>query len=121
MSIKEQLIASYKRQIAEIKALEEGKIKEIKEKVNREKILPYNQELDQARAKAETELVNNLNSNIKALQEQFAKDKQLLIDKGEKKKAEYFNQVMQNETYAITSECEKQIAKINSLIKDLEE
>ena len=121
MTIKEQLISFYQKQILDIKAYEESQVAQVKDKVVREKITPYNQELDQSRARAEAELVNNLNANIKALQEQFAKDKQALFEAGEKKKTEHFNSIMANETYNITSECEKQIAKINSLINDLKE
>lgn len=121
MSIKEQIVASLERQISDIKALEERQVAVIKDKVIREKVAPFNQEIDQARVKAENELLQKLNANIKALQEQFSKEKQLLLEVGEKKKAEYLNSVMASETYQITSECDKIISKLNSQVKELKE
>ena len=62
MSIKEQIVASLERQISDIKALEERQVAVIKDKVIREKVAPFNQEIDQARVKAENELLQKLNA-----------------------------------------------------------
>ena len=121
MGIKTLLLQSLEKQIAEIKAVEQSQVAMIKEKVMREKIVPFNQEIDQARVKAEAELAQNLQKAISALQEQFAIEKKALYDAGEKKKAENLNSVLATETYAITTECEKAIAKLNNQIKDLKE
>lgn len=105
----------------QIQAETEREIALVKDRIMREKIAPFNQELDQARIKAEAELSQELNTKITALQQEFAKKKQGLFDAGEKKKAEYLNSIMATETYAITGKADKAIAKIDAQIKELEE
>ena len=105
----------------QIKAEEEREIALVKDRIMREKIAPFNQEIDQARIKAEAELSTELNSQITALQQDFANKKQALFEAGEKKKAEHLNSIMATETYAITSKADKAIAKIDAQIKELEE
>lgn len=106
--------------IQQIEQEAERELQAVKDKVVREKAVPFNQEIDQARAKAESELAQKLNANITALQTQFAKDKQALVDIGEKKKAEYLNSLLASETYPITSERDKAVSKLKALIETKE-
>ena len=62
-----------------VKSLEAEKqtvVNAVKEKVTREKIVPYNQEIDLARDKAIAEKQASFNATIVAHQERFAKEKQ---------------------------------------------
>lgn len=93
----------------------------VKEKVTREKIIPYNQEIDIARDKAIAEKQGSLNATIVAHQERFAKEKQEIITAAENKKAENANAVITTETYAVTVEYDKAISKLNEQIADLKE
>lgn len=121
MEIKTLIVQSYEKQIAEIKALEQRQVALIKERVMRDKIAPFNQEIDQARVKAEAELAKKLQADIVALQEQFAKEKQALYEAGETKKADNLSAIMSAETYAITAECQSAIGKLTKQINDLKE
>lgn len=121
MEIKDLIVQSLERQVAEIKAVEQRQIAAVKERVMRDKIVPFNQEIDQARAKAETELAQTLSKNIAALQEQFALEKKALYDAGEKKKADNLSSVMATETYNITSECQNAIGQLTKQINALKE
>jgi hypothetical protein len=107
-----------------VKALEAERDKEvtiIKEKVTREKIIPFNQEMDIARDKAIAEKQKALNERIVAHQEQFAKDKKAIIDAGEKKKAENATAVITTESYSVTVKYDKAIAKLNQQIEELKD
>lgn len=118
-NIKQQLIANYQKQIIEIKALEEKECEKIKQKMLKEKITPFNLELDQKRANAEAELAQKLKDNIALLEQQFAQEKKDMFEKAEATKASNQSSVLSSATYEVTSSCEKQIAKIKSWIEDL--
>lgn len=105
--------------IAQIKASEEREVQTVKDRVMREKIIPYNQELDQARQKAEQELLQQHNARVQASQEQFAKEKELLLQAGEKKKTNFANATLATETYEITSKAEKAISKLTAQIEEI--
>ncbi len=92
-----------------------------KEKVTREKIAPFNQEIDKARDNAIAEKQQALNSAIMALQEKFAKEKQEIYDAGEKKKAENATAVITSEIYAATVEYDKHIVKLNDQLSNLKD
>lgn len=92
-----------------------------KEKVTREKIVPFNQEIDKARDGAIAEKQQALNASILALQEKFAKEKQEIYEAGEKKKSDNATSVITSEIYAVTVEYDKHIAKLNDQIANLKE
>lgn len=105
-------------------ALEAEKQREFavaKEKATREKIVPYNQEIDKKREEAIAVLQKQHNANIVAEQERFANEKQALIDAGEKKKADNASLVIATETSVVTIKYDKAIAKINAQIEELED
>ena len=107
-----------------IKSLEAEKEREaniVKDKVMKEKIIPFNQEIDIAREKAIAELQSSLNSTILAHQEKFAKDKQIMIEAGEKKKQENAAMVLATETSVVTIKYDKAIAKLKEQIEDINE
>lgn len=93
----------------------------VKERVTREKIVPYNQEIDMARDKAIAEKQASLNATIVAHQEQFAKEKKEIFEAAENKKAENATAVITTETYTATVEYDKAIAKLNEQIADLKD
>jgi hypothetical protein len=107
-----------------IKSLETEREKEvaiIKERVTREKIVPFNKEMDIARDKAIAEKQQALNATIVSLQEQFAKEKQEIIDAGEKKKADNATSVIATETYSVTVKYDKAMTALQNQIEKLEE
>lgn len=107
-----------------VKALETEREKEvaiIKERVTREKIIPYNQEMDIARDKAIAEKQQALNETIVSHQEHFAKEKKEIIEAAEKKKAENATAVITTESYTVTVKYDKAIAKLKAQIDELKE
>lgn len=105
-----------------IKALEAEREREValvKEKATREKIVPYNQEMDIARDKAIAEKQQKLNETIASFQKKFTEEKQEIIDAGEKKKAENATAVITTETYTVTVAYDKAIAKLKEQIEEL--
>lgn len=93
----------------------------VKDRVMREKVVPYNQEIDKARDSAIAEKQQLLNATITAQQERFAKEKQEMYDAGEKKKTENANAVITSETYSATVEYDKAISKLKEQIDNLKE
>ena len=107
-----------------IKNLEIEKEREvaiIKERVTREKIVPYNQEADKGRDLAIAELQQNMNEDITARQAQFAKEKQEIFEENEKRKENNSNAVLATETYAITGKYDKEIAYLKERVAELKD
>lgn len=107
-----------------IKALEAERAREVaivKERVTREKIVPYNQEIDVARDKAIAEKQQLLNASIVALQETFAKEKTEIMEAAEKKKAENATSVITTEAYTVTLAYDKAITRLNEQISELKD
>lgn len=107
-----------------IKKLEGEKAREIavaKEKAMREKIVPFNVEIDKARDAAILQKQNEMSAQIAAHQEAFAKEKQSYIDAAEKKKAENADAVIASETAVISAEYDRHIAKLNAQIQEVKE
>ena len=90
-----------------------------KDRVMREKIIPYNQEIDEARDNAVAERQATLNATIAAQQESFEKEKQQMFEAAEKKKSDNMNAVIASETYAVTVEYDKAISKLKEQIANL--
>ena len=112
--------------IANIKSEEQREISLVKDRVMREKIIPFNQEIDKVKAESiaklnelfeqeKAKLTGQFNENLVALQKKFESDKQIINETAEKKKADNANAVIATATYEITSRCEKAIAKLNSI------
>lgn len=117
MSVKAHLEQAVKN----LEAEREREVAIIKERVTRETIIPYNQEMDVARDKAVAELKTKLDATIISQQEQFAKEKKAIFDANERKKESNANSVITTEAYTVTVKYDKAIAKLNEQIADLKE
>ena len=117
MSIKSHLEQAVKN----LEAEKENEVRIIKEKVTREKIVPYNQEADKGRDLAIAELQQNLNEDITARQAKFAKEKQEIVEENEKRKENNANAVLATEAYTVTVKYDKAISKLNEQIAELKE
>ena len=117
MSIKVHL----EQAIKNLEAEKEREVSIIKEIVNREKIVPYNQEADKGRDLAIAELQSNFNEDIAVRQAKFAKEKQAIFDENEKRKANNNNAVLATETYTVTVKYDKAITKLKEQIAELKE
>ena len=115
-------IKAYLEQVIKnLEAEKEREVAVIKERVTREKILPYNQEADKSRDLAIAELQQTMNEDITARQAKFAKEKQAIVEENEKRKENNANAVLATETYEVTGKYDKAIAKLNEQIADLKE
>ena len=93
----------------------------IKEKVTREKIVPYNQDADKGRDLAIAELQQELNADIAKRQAKFEEDKKAIIDENEKRKNNNATAVIASETYPVTCKYDKAICHLKDQIKALTE
>lgn len=116
MSIKAHLEQTVKA----LEAEKEREISTVKDRALREKIAPFNQDIDVSREKAIAELQTTLNGKIVALQENFAKDKQALVEAGEKKKQDNASMVLATETSVVTIAYDKAICKLKEQIAELD-
>ena len=107
--------------VRNLEAEKEREVAVIKERVTREKIVPYNQEADKGRDLAIAELQQNMNEDITARQAKFVKEKQAIVEENEKRKENNANTVLATETYEVTGKYDKAIAKLNEQIADLKE
>jgi hypothetical protein len=117
MSIKTHLETAVKA----LEAEREREVAVIKDKATREKIVPFNRDLDIARDNAIAEKQTALNATILAHQEQFAKEKKEIIDAAEKKKVDNATAVITAEAYTVTVQYDKAIAKLKEQIEGLKE
>ena len=109
-----------------IKAEEQREVAVVKDKVTREKIVPFNQEIDRKKQES-IELLNKwfdeqksietgaFNDRLAKLQAKYNEDKQIIEQTAEKKKTDNANAVIETAIYEIKSKCEKYIAKLNSI------
>ena len=112
--------------IQQVKAEEQRELSVLKERIMREKIIPFNQEIDKVKAESimklnqlfEQEkacLTKQYNDNLIALQKKYDNDKQIINETAENKKTENANAVIATETYEITNRYDNAIAKLNSI------
>lgn len=115
----------------QIKAEEDRQVAIIKERVVRE-MQPKYAEVEKIKAEELNRLVvdynakrntatEQYNATLSALQSKLDADKTAVIESVEKKKADMLNQVLATETYQITKDCEKAIAKLDAQIKEIKE
>lgn len=117
MSIKAHL----EQAVKSLEAEKEREVAIVKDKATREKIVPYNQEADKGRDLAIAELQASLNEDITARQAKFAKEKKEIFDENEKRKENNANAVLATETFSVSVEYDKAIAKLNEQIAELKE
>lgn len=107
-----------------IKQIEIEKEKEtapIKDRLIREKINPYNADIDTSRAKALSEVDNKYNVQIAELKKKCEEEKQQLIKLGEDNKKANMESVFATELAVITNKFDKEIAKLKAQIAEIEE
>ena len=112
--------------IQQINAEQEREISTIRDKVTREKIVPFNQEVDHKKAVAVQKLnewfeeqksieTGAFNDRLAKLQAKYNEDKKFIEEKAEKEKQDNANAVIEMAIYEIRSKCEKTIAKLNAI------
>jgi hypothetical protein len=117
--------------IQQINADCEKELVGVREKAFREKINPFNQEIERSKVESIQKLNSWLvserekltaiyNKSCQDLQAKYDNDKKIIEETAEKRKDENAKAVLATECYAITSKRDKAIAKLNS-IKDIKE
>jgi hypothetical protein len=111
----------YEQLIANLEAEREREVAIIKERATREKIVPFNKEMDEIRDKAIAEKQDELNNSIAACQEMFLAEKKRIIEAAEKKKNENAASVLATETYTVTGVYDKEISHLKDRVANLKE
>lgn len=115
---------------AQIKAEADRECAIVIEKAKREKIIPFNQDIDkdkaetiaklnQAQMEEKAKITETYNLSLVKLQEKYDGDRKIIVDLAEKKKADNESAVLATETYPITKDCDKAIAKLDAQIAEL--
>lgn len=115
--VKEHLLQAIKS----IEAERDGKVAEVKDRVLREKIAPYNANVDQKRASALAEIDNELNAKIVELKATYEAKKQELVRLGEENKKANAESILATELAVVTIDYDAHIAKLNAQIAEIKE
>ena len=113
-SILEQAIKS-------IEAKRDNEVTVIKDRIVREKIAPYNAEVDAYRAKALQEIDAELTTKIADLKAEYEGKKQELVQLGEEKKKANADSVLATELAVVTIKYDSEIAKLQAQIAEIKE
>lgn len=117
----EMIKASLEQAIKNITMEKEKQVSIVKDRVVREKIAPFNAEVDNYRAKALTEIDNELNAKIVELKATYEAKKAELIKLGEEKKKANADSVLAAELAVVTVEFDAHIAKLNAQIAEIKD
>lgn len=109
------------RAIKEIEAEKERQSAIIKDRIIREKVAPYNSEVDQKRANALAEIDNELNTKIIELKSAYEAKKQEIIRLGEEEKKNNSESILASELAVVTVEYDSAIAKLKAQIAEIKE
>lgn len=93
----------------------------IKDRIVREKIAPYNANIDQLRAKALAEVDTELNEKIIAVKAEYEAKKQEIVRLGEEDKRKNSETILASELATITTKYDNEIAKLQAQIAEIEE
>lgn len=116
------MIKAYLEQAVKgIEAERDRKVAGLKDEIVRTKIAPFNAEVDTMRAKALTEIDNELNAKIVELKAAYEAKKADLIKIGEEKKKTNAESVLATELAVVTVEFDNAIAKLNAQIAEIKE
>ena len=116
------MVKAYLEQaIKSIEAEKEQQIAVIKDRIMREKIMPFNAEIDTFRAKALTEIDNELNQKIAVLKQEYEVKKQELVKLGEEKKKANADSVLASELAVVSVKYDNHIAKLTAQIAEIKE
>ena len=130
--IKQQIIASLEKNIADIKVAKDRECTIIKERVMREKIAPLNAELDKVQAEGIAELnkleveerqklTEEFNKQLQASKEKYEADRKAIIDKYTQKKQDNISSILATATYEVEGESLKYISKFENMLKELKD
>ena len=108
------------------------KIAAVKERATREKIVPFNTEIDNYRAKAINELNNELNAKITEINSEasakiaelrkgYEAKKNELVSMGEEKKRTNAETVIATETAAVSVEYDEFISELNAILSKMKQ
>lgn len=115
--VKEYLLQAVKG----IEAERDRKVAEVKDRIVREKLAPYNADVDEKRAKALRELDNELNVKMVELKREYDAKKQELIRLGEENKQKNADSVFASELAVVTIDYDAHIAKLNAQLAEIKE
>lgn len=116
------MIKAYLEQaIKSIEMEKEKQVSLIKDRLMKEKIAPYNAEIDSYRAKALTEIDSELNVKIAELRKEYETKKQELIALGEEKKKGNMESIFATELAVLTIEYDSAIAKLTAQLAEIKE
>lgn len=96
-------------------------VQQTTQRVIQEKVIPYEKEINDARDKAITELVDKFNSDVAELNSKCEIEKTALINAGEDKKKAFREATIQAEVNAVIYVYDAHIAKLNAQLKELGE
>lgn len=105
--------------VKSIEAKRDRDVAVLKDRIVREKVAPYNADIDQKRAMALTELDTELNAKIVELRQVYEAKKQELVRLGEEKKKENAETLLATELAVVTVDYDAQIAKLNAQIAEI--
>lgn len=105
--------------IRSIETEKEQAIRLAEQKVMQEKVVPYNASIDEKKDAAVQQLTAKFNTDVQALQEQFAKDKAEVISACENDKAKNQRTVIATESALVSMEYDKAIASLKSSLGDV--
>ena len=107
--------------IKSIEAEKSQKLNEVKEKITREKILPFNAEIDTARSKALAELDTELNQRVTEIRKEYDEKKQELVRLGEEKKRQNAETLLTSEMAVVSVRYDNAVSKLKQHIEETEE
>ena len=106
--------------VKEIENERERQTAVLRDKIMREKIAPYNAEIDQKRTRALAEIDNELNAKIVELKQAYEAKKAELVKLGEENKKANAENVLATELAVVTVEYDSAIAKLKAQIAEIE-
>lgn len=107
--------------IKNIEVEKEQQVAIVKDRVTREKIAPYNADIDNSRAKALKEIEDELNAKIVELTMAYEAKKQEIIKLAEENKKANAETVLASELAVVTVKFDSAIAELNAQIAKIKE
>lgn len=111
----------FENTIQQLKTDKDRQLALVRERVTREIIIPHHNEIKQSRDNAIAELNQKLQNDIRKLQEQFAIERQALIDVGEKNMEDFANNTIATETALVAAQYDEAIKNLEALISKIKE
>lgn len=106
--------------IRNIEIEKDQELRKVRDHLYAEKIVPFNRETDALRDKAIQQLSAKHEESVRALREQFEKDKADILAKSEQHKKDYATEVVNEEASALIKEYDATIAALKKTLGDKE-